>query len=71
MVQGYNDIMSLLVTLCENIYLRNVDRSLFQTEVHTSRQFILLTDNNYMSGYVYNFLQIKINNPDMMAQINN
>ena len=63
--------MSLLVTLCENIHLRIVDRSCFQTEEHTSRQFILLTDNNYMSGYVYNFLQIKINNPDMMAQINN
>ena len=64
-------MMSLFVTLCENIHLRIVDRSCFQTEEHTSRQFISLTDNNYMSGYVYNFLQIKMNNPDMMAQINN
>ena len=63
--------MSLLVTLCANINLRIVDGSLFQTEVHNSRQYILLTDNHHMSGYVYHFLQIKINNPDTMVQINN
>ena len=63
--------MSLLVTLCETIHLRIVDRSCFQTEEHTSRQYILLTDNHHMSRYVYHFLQIKINNPDMMVQINN